>query len=61
MTTRSSMWSGSGTCTRMPSIAGSAFSRSIRLSNSVWVAEWGRSWLTETKPHSSQASRLLRT
>jgi len=56
---RSSMWSGSGTCTRMPSSAGSAFRRVIRLSNSVSVEEWGRSWLTDTNPHSCRSSRRM--
>ena len=59
MTTRSSIWSGSGTCTRMPSMRSSALRRSISAISSAWVAEWGRSWLTEKKPHSSQASALV--
>ncbi len=52
---------GSGSCTRMPWVSGSALSRAMRASRSASLTEAGRWCSTERIPTSSQAFRFPRT
>ncbi len=52
---------GSGICTRMPWIAGSALSSAMRASSSACASAAGQVCCTERMPHSAQALTLLRT
>ena len=61
VTCASSTCFGSGSCTRMPCTAGSAFSRSTSASTSGCDAVAGRSNANERMPTASVVLRLLRT
>ena len=60
-TSSTSMCGGSGSCTRIPWIVGSAFSSRMRPSTVSAVASAGYSTSTEWMPVSAQAFTLLRT
>ncbi len=54
----SESWSGTGSCTSIPSTAGSALSSSMRASSSSWVVSAGSTTRRETMPASSAAFAL---
>ncbi len=61
ITVYGSIWSGSGSCTRMPSTVISLFSWSIRCSKSLLPVFAGRSCSKESIPASAHALRLFLT
>ena len=56
-----SMWSGRGSCSRMPLTAGSPFSWSSSPASSGWGVSAGSSWWIGSIPTSSHALRFIRT
>ena len=54
----SESWSGTGSCTSIPSTASSAFRSSISASSSAWVVSSGSTTRRETMPASSAAFAL---
>ena len=61
ITASSSMWSGSGSCTRYPCIDGSAFSSATFLRSSSWVVSFGMTIVIDLMPSSSHISPFFLT
>ena len=61
ITASSSMWSGSGSCTRYPWMVGSAFSSATFARSSSWVVSPGMTTVVDFMPSSSHISPFFLT